>query len=222
MALATWWTNDPQPQLSPLPGLQVAVPTDQNQIAQFNRISLADVRARLAEGHRPYFAFLEGEPVSYGWVATRAASIGELDLSFTLPPTERYLWDFATLPQWQGRGLYPRLLQAILAAEKAVERFWIIHAPENLPSGAGMNKAGFEPVGTLSFRTDGSVGLAPVGEMERAQAGADLLGVPLIDSVLSPCWHCGSPLSSVQQIWISTRAGRHCARTPSPALVPHQ
>ncbi|MBX3002203.1 MAG: hypothetical protein KF893_27005 [Caldilineaceae bacterium] len=191
MALATWWTNDPQPQLSPLPGLQVAVPTDEHQIAQINRISLADVRARLTAGHRPYFAFLWGEAVSYGWTATRAASIGELDLSFTLPPTDRYLWDFATLPQWQGRGLYPRLLQGILAAEDA-QRFWIIHAPENLPSGAGLNKAGFEPVGMLSFRVDGSVGLAAVGAPERTQAGADLLGVPLIDSILAPCWHCGS------------------------------
>jgi hypothetical protein len=60
---------------------------------------LTNVRTRLAEGHRPYFAFLVDNPVSYGWVATRAASVGELDLSFTLPPAERYLWDFATLPQ---------------------------------------------------------------------------------------------------------------------------
>jgi GNAT superfamily N-acetyltransferase len=192
MALATWWSDDPLPQLSPLPGLWVGVSIDEEEIARINRIPLEKVGARLAAGHQPYFAYLEGAPVSYGWVATRTASIGELELAFTLPSKDRYLWDFATLPQWQGRGLYPRLLQAILEAESEAEHFWIIHAPENLPSGAGMNKAGFEPVGTLSFRIDGSVGLAPISPLERAQAGAKLLGVPLIDTVLAPCWHCGS------------------------------
>jgi hypothetical protein len=55
-----------------------------------------------------------------------------------------------------------------------------------------MNKAGFKPVGTLSFRIDGSVGLTSTDPQERAQAGADLLGVPLIESILASCWRCGS------------------------------
>ena len=136
---------------------------------------------------------MDGQAVGYGWVATRSASIGELDLNFELSPDDRYLWDFATLPDWQGRGLYPRLLQTILEREgKKANRFWIIHAPENLPSGAGMNKAGFEFVGQLSFTLEGSVGLASYSDtIERARTGAALLKVPLIDSVLAPCWHCG-------------------------------
>jgi GNAT superfamily N-acetyltransferase len=130
-----------------------------------------------------------GKPVTYGWVATSRASIGELALTFPLPSTDRYLWDFATLPEWQGRGLYPRLLQGIVQAE-AAERFWIIHAPENLPSGTGMSKAGFQPVGQLSFRHDGEVGLIPLGASDRAEAGAALLGVALVADDLSPCWRC--------------------------------
>jgi hypothetical protein len=115
-----------------------------------------------------------------------------LDLAFVLPATERYLWDFATLPEWQGYGIYPRLLQHILMQHSStVERVWIIHAPENSPSGAGMTKAGLLPVGQLSFRSDGGVGLAPFEALERAQAGAALLGIPLIESVLAPCWSCG-------------------------------
>ena len=59
-------------------------------------------------------------------------------MRFTLPPTERYLWDFATLPAWQGYGMYPRLLQGILTQQPPeVERVWIIYAPENTPSGVG-------------------------------------------------------------------------------------
>ena len=54
-----------------------------------------------------------------------------------------------------------------------------------------MTKAGLLPVGQLSFRSDGGVGLAPFEQLERAQAGAALLGIPLIEIVLAPCWHCG-------------------------------
>jgi hypothetical protein len=125
-------------------------------------------------------------------VATHEISIGELGVRVDLPAADRYLWDFATLPEWQGYGIYPRLLQGILGQlEPAVERVWIIHAPENTPSGAGMRKAGLQPVGQLSFCDDGGVGLAPLDAPERAQAGAALLGIPLLESALAPCWRCG-------------------------------
>jgi hypothetical protein len=61
-----------------------------------------------------------------------------------------------------------------------------------LPSCAGMSKAGFEFVGQLSFTRDGKVGLAPYSDStERARIGADLLQVPIIESILAPCWNCG-------------------------------
>ena len=130
-------------------------------------------------------------------MATQEASIGELDLRFVLPETDRYVWDVATLSDWQGYGIYPRLLQRILTQQlPTVERVWIIHAPENSPSGAGMTKAGLLPIGQLSFRSDGGVGLAPFDQLERAQAGAALLGIPLIESVLAPCWCCGGATHS--------------------------
>lgn len=192
MSLATWWVNDPLPTLPTLHNFVVRQATNDAELAALNRISIAEVQSRRAGGHQAYIGYLQGWPVTSGWVARRSASIGELDLAFALPAGDRYLWDFATLPEWQGRGLYPRLLQAIAESEAgAAQRLWIIHAPENLPSGAGMHKAGFELVGQLSYRAEGGVGLAPTGLAARAQAGAALLGVPLIDTVLAPCWHCG-------------------------------
>ena len=192
MALATWWRGDSVPPLSALPGFRVEASHDKHLIGHINRLAPNEVQQRMRTGHQPYLAYVQEAPVGYGWMATQEAAIGELGLRFALPATERYLWDFATLSEWQGYGIYPRLLQGILAQQApAVERVWIIHAPENTPSGVGMAKAGLLPVGQLSFHGDGRVGLAPFDSLERAQAGADLLGIPLIEHVLSPCWHCG-------------------------------
>lgn len=189
MALATWWASDPLLDLTPSSNFHVALAADNSQLATLNQITIAEVEQRRNAGHLPYMGYMGETPVTYGWVATREASIGELNLAFPIEADSRYLWDFATLPDWQGRGLYPRLLQAIVQAERA-ERFWIIHAPENLPSGAGMQKAGFQAVGQLSFQRDNSLGLIPFDLPERARMGAALLGVPVIESGLSPCWRC--------------------------------
>lgn len=189
MALATWWASDPLMDLAPLPDFHVQLDADDSRLAVLNRISVAEVTRRRHAGHRPYVGSVDGLAVTYGWVATREASIGELNLAFPIAADTRYLWDFATLHNWQGKGLYPRLLQAIVQAEKA-EQFWIIRAPENLPSGAGMQKAGFRAVGQLSFQHDNSVGLVPFNLPERAHIGAALLGVPMIEDGLSPCWRC--------------------------------
>jgi GNAT superfamily N-acetyltransferase len=189
MALATWWASDPLMDLAPLANFDVRRPADDARLATINQITVMEVEQRRRAGHLPYAGYIDGTAVTYGWVATREASIGELNLAFPIAADSRYLWDFATLPDWQGRGLYPRLLQAIVQAEQA-ERFWIIHAPENRPSGAGMQKAGFQAVGQLSFRHDHTLGLVPFGEPERARTGAALLGVALIEDGLSPCWRC--------------------------------
>lgn len=224
MALATWWRNDPLPDLSPWPGFSVVAMTDDSLMAGLNRLSVEEVRTRRAQGHRPYVAYVYNAPVAYGWVATRQATIGELRLAFAIPKGNRYLWDFATSPWWQGRGMYPRLLQTILRREMgAASRFWIIHAPENLPSGKGIGKAGFSAVGQLSFQRDGSVGLAPYEgsqAVERAAIGGQMLGVPLVNTALAPCWNRGAvdPRRTTAvagiQLWPRTRAeARRSTRT---------
>ena len=193
MSFATFWIEDTFTPIASLPGFTAGPASDWDELTEINHISHAEVMDRRMNGHRPYVARMYGQPVGYGWLATSKVSIGELNINVELPSDDRYLWDFATLPEWQGRGLYPRLLQSILEQEiQNAKRLWIIHAPENLPSGVGMSKAGFEFVGQLSFTLDGKVGLAPYSDStERARIGADLLQVPLIESVLAPCWTCG-------------------------------
>lgn len=199
MALATWWASDPLLDLTPLSDFHVRLAADDAQLATINRIPVAEVAQRRRDGHLPYVGYLDKTAVTYGWVATRQASIGELSLEFPIAAESRYLWDFATLAEWQGRGLYPRLLQGIVQAERA-ERFWVIHAPENLPSGAGIQKAGFQAVGQLSFQRDNSLGLIPFGNPERAHIGATLLGVSLIEDGLSPCWRCVNQVACTCQV----------------------
>lgn len=193
MSFATFWIEDTFTSMPALPGFTANPTLDWDELAEINKLSHTEVNDRQMDGHRPYVARIYDQPVAYGWLATSKISIGELDINVELPPDDRYLWDFATLPEWQGRGLYPRLLQSILEQESQnAKRLWIIHAPENLPSGAGMSKAGFEFVGQLSFTLNGKVGLAPYPDStERARIGADLLQIPLIETILAPCWSCG-------------------------------
>jgi RimJ/RimL family protein N-acetyltransferase len=200
MALLTWWRGDPRPQLETLDGFWAGPTADAQLLATLAGLEVGEAERRLRSQHRPYVASIDQTPVAYGWVALDGAAIGELDVAVTLPAGDRYLWDFATLPAWRGRGIYPRLLQAILDAEAAhAERFWIIHAPENGASQAGIEKAGFRAVGELSFRRGGGTGVVPEGLAGRAQQGAALLGVPVIETLrltageeppLAPCWHC--------------------------------
>lgn len=196
MALWTWWRGDALSGLGSLPGFTVEATFDLDKITGLTALSMAEVHTRLAAGHRIYVAAIDGTPAAYGWVATLLAEIGELSLRFEVPSTDRYLWDFVTLPAWRGRGIYPRLLQAILAYESpAAERFWIIHAPENVASASGIRKAGFQMVSELSFMPEVGVGSRSMKADDRSQIGVRLLGVPLIeieenDGTLSPCWRC--------------------------------
>jgi hypothetical protein len=91
-----------------------------------------------------------------------------------------------------------------------------------------MYKAGLLPIGQLSFRLDEGVGLAPLGSLERVQAGALLLGMPLVETVLAPCWCCGclieqgvTPAEAVS-CWppLPTQTVRcPCATEPKPPVA---
>ncbi len=202
MVLATWWYEDGQPQLQLGKEVTVESPAEAGDICQIAGIPVDEFSRRQETGNRPYLARINGEAVSYGWVATRQASIGELSLEFELASGHRYLWDFGTVPRFRGRGLYPRLLAEIIRREcPPATRLWIIHAPENLPSGVGMARAGFVPAAELSLDRQGNVMLAPLGNQPQVDAACELLGLPLVGDDLDPCWSCG---------------GCSCTQTDSP------
>jgi GNAT superfamily N-acetyltransferase len=227
MALATWWRGDALPELNPIPGLEVAVGDGLEAIARLTALSRDEAAARLEAGHRVYVASIDGTPAAYGWVATMSASIGELAMAFAVPERDRYLWDFVTLPAFRGRGIYPRLLQGIVASEGvAADRFWIIHAPENAASSSGIAKAGFTAVSELSFLPGDGVGAVIVDRPERARFGAALLGVATYEAVqsgrvVSPCWRCVIEQHAIGEgsapCWPSEGAAHACSCVPGPA-----
>ena len=178
--------DDPTVELPALSELRIERITD---AARMSEIQGRDVTERFEDGHRAYVAFWKDEPAAFGWVATRIAGIGELDFAFSIPVEERYLWNFVTLPEYRGRGIYPRLLQWILDAESfEAEHFWIAYAPENHASGAGITKAGFVTIAQLSFDSMGQAAVSDVQPGGAARASR-LLGINQAYDV-SDCWKC--------------------------------
>jgi GNAT superfamily N-acetyltransferase len=173
-----------------LPGLVVRPEESAVVMAAVQGRAESEMQRRLDAGHRAYVAWYEGAPAAFGWVATRSAEIGELGSSFAIPAGERYLWNFVTLPAHRGRGIYPRLLDAIVRAEAhEAERFWIAYAPENHASGAGIRKAGFVALAELSFDPFGRAalkGLTPGG----GRVASRVLGLPEATDDLAQCWRC--------------------------------
>jgi GNAT superfamily N-acetyltransferase len=125
---------------------------------------------------------MNGEPAAYGWSAWERAEIGELDVRFELPPGERYLWDFVTLPDWRGRGIYPHMLQGIIRAESdSAKRFWIGHDLDNVASARGIEKAGLPVIGEVWIRNGRPV-FIPREPGERFNAAATLLRLAVDES----------------------------------------
>lgn len=145
-----------------------------------------EVVRRRRSGHQAYVARLNAAPVAYGWSATREATFGPQRTTFSIPDGNQYLWAFVTLPTWRGRGLYPRLLQAIIAEERReAGRFWILHRWDNAASARGIEKAGFQAVAQIQALPDAGFGLVPLSISERARAGAALLGLPILSGKAS-------------------------------------
>ena len=204
MPLAIRHRDDAVAPLPPLSGLEVRRERDPEMMARLQDRTVTEMGARMVAGHRAYVASIDGVDAAFGWVATKHAKIGELGIGFDVPPGERYLWNFVTLPAHRGRGIYPRLLNAIVDVESGeAERFWIIWAPENRASGAGIDKAGFVAVAELSFDESGRPATAGV----EADAAARMLQVAHVRGTLAPCWRC----ARAGKAWIMMCPPGECA-----------
>jgi hypothetical protein len=69
---------------------------------------------------------------------------------------------------------------------------WIISAPENLSSYHVIVKVGFKPVGDIMFDHNNEVVLQTHSVDERAQAGSELIQIPITTASVRPFWRCAS------------------------------
>lgn len=177
----TWWRGDTLPALAPLPGMRAVATEDLALLADLHQLDRAEMAGRFAEGSQPYVALIGDTPAAYGWSATRTFGVVDAGLHWTLRPGERGLWDFATLPAWRGRGIYPRLLQAIIAAElAAAARFWIGHQIDNLASERGIRAAGFQQVNITAVAPDGQYVNILRGNHARGRINPMLQNMPIV------------------------------------------
>jgi GNAT superfamily N-acetyltransferase len=190
MPIASRHRDDVAPKMAALPGLEILLEHDASRMAALQARSESEIQRRFDDGHRAYVARLDGVPAAWGWVATKAATIGELGASFQVRGDERYRWNFVTLAEFRGKGIYPRLLDGIVRAEAATAtRFWVAYAPENHASGAGIRKAGFDLIAELSFDDAGRPVVKDIVQGGGRVAGR-LLGLPDIDDAVAMCWRC--------------------------------
>jgi GNAT superfamily N-acetyltransferase len=178
-----WWRGDALPVLPPIPGLVLTPATDISALAAFAGVDASTISDRLDRGHEPWQAAINSRVVGYGWATANDLTIGELGLEVSLQPGSRYLWDFFTMPEWRGQGIYPRLLQAIVAHESSAERFWIGHDLANVASAHGIAKAGFGEVGAVYRLPSGALAMTCLGAWDRAVAASAQFGVKIVDHV---------------------------------------
>ncbi len=176
----TWWRGDPLPALEPLTGFRASPCADLALLARLHGMNEDEMAQRIADANHPYVAWLGDEPVAYGWAATVAFGVLDAGLHWELEPGERGLWDFATLPAWRGRGVYPRLLQAIFEQEADARSFWIGHLGENTASRRGICAAGFQMIGLTVVNAGGAWLEVPRGPEGRAYANPMAQGLPFV------------------------------------------
>jgi len=175
-------------------GLKIELTTDAALLSTLGNISVEAVGQRLSANHLAFVAFIYNQPAAFGWMARGRAYIGELNHDFILPGKNRYLWNFRTLAEYRGLGIYPSLLQYMMRYEgDDADRFWIIHAPENKSSLKGIAKAGFEYVGKLYAKSNGRLGLKTASNSDAVHDLLNEMNFNPSAETAASCWNCNSP-----------------------------
>ncbi len=103
--------------------------------------------ARLEAGHHVYTRVQNGRLVHWGWLAENQEKgfMDEVHQELVYPPGSTVLYDFYTLPDQRGRGLYASTLRQMMgdAAALDTQALFIFVLADNAPSRRVIEKAGF-------------------------------------------------------------------------------
>ncbi|HEX2912374.1 MAG TPA: GNAT family N-acetyltransferase [Chloroflexia bacterium] len=112
-----------------------------------------DVARRFLRGREVYLGEVTNEDgnaviATYGWIARTTEPLGKSGFAFEPPERHVWLYDFATIPEFRGRGYYPALLRCIVEDlnQQGVRAAWIGTAPGNGKSARSITRAGFSRV----------------------------------------------------------------------------
>jgi len=108
-------------------------------------------RHRLAQGHRCFAAWHEGEIVHAGWAATQDAWVDYLGCRFPLEAGDVYQFDSFTAPAFRGRGLAGARIawMARYLRDSGMRRLFAVVWPENTAAFRPLEKAGYRRCGWL-------------------------------------------------------------------------
>ena len=109
---------------------------------------LRQAEERLASGEHCYTYVENGVLVHYGWLADHRERtyMGEVHLSWTLPPGSAVVYDFYTHPRFRGRGMYASSLGRMIrdaAAIPGLGAVYICVLADNAPSRRVIERLGF-------------------------------------------------------------------------------
>lgn len=109
------------------------------------------VAARMIHGDEFFGWRSEAQIVTFGWVTQSNRSIGATKLLDA--PGRLYFYNFHTLKEYRGRGLYPALLLSMrqILSEEGASEFIIDVNTRNTASTRGVEKAGFEAIAEITF-----------------------------------------------------------------------
>ncbi|MDO3722398.1 GNAT family N-acetyltransferase [Marinobacter sp. chi1] len=125
--------------------------------------SLKEFEKRSQQGNFLYELFVDGNPVSYGWVAGPGAQVGILhELNMRVPEHALYIWDCATPEEHRGKGYFQTLLRSMMQSQGVETNVALVAVDSNnTASKAALKKVGFQPLFTYwSFRVFGRVVLS--------------------------------------------------------------
>lgn len=111
-----------------------------------------DLQRRYSRGDSCHGFFVADQVATLGW---SGAGYMELNTNETVACESAWgLFDFMTIPAFQGRGYYTDALRQLVAMahENHFRSVWIAVHPANVPSIKGIERAGFHPSTLLTKR----------------------------------------------------------------------
>ena len=166
------------PQINPI-DIKIIEVIDVMKASKITNISTNDLKKRFADKNHLYAAQIDGNPIGYGWAATKKAQFGEPSRKIKIPAKSVYLWDFATYPEHRGKGVYPTLIQKIMKQYLDANYFWILNQTSNSASARGIQKAGFKKACRIYFTDEKDLVAVSESTASIAEIGAHLLGIHL-------------------------------------------